>query len=233
VSFGGWSGCALNHLQSFDNGETWSQPIRIMTNPFLNISTSVRTSPVNLVGGGFYLPAYHEFIRTYPLLLHFDANGRFLKQIRMTDELKILQPSVVPLTHKSGCAFFRNKVKAFPTAPLSLSFTHDGGQTWEKLQNTNLMISNSSIAAMKLNNGKLLLVFSEQNRNKLALAISINGIDWKKFYYLENHTSGEFSYPTVLLNQDKIDIFYTYNRRNIKHIHFNLAWLNEVLHATD
>ncbi|MDD3266254.1 MAG: exo-alpha-sialidase, partial [Burkholderiales bacterium] len=44
VSVGGWSGSTLNHLKSYDEGKTWSNPERIVNSPFFNISTLVRTS---------------------------------------------------------------------------------------------------------------------------------------------------------------------------------------------
>ena len=94
VSIGGWSGSTLNHLQSADDGLSWSQPERIVISPFFNISTLVRTSAVGLSDGGFYLPVYHEFIRKYPELLRFDADGNFIEQIRISAKNQMLQPSV-------------------------------------------------------------------------------------------------------------------------------------------
>jgi predicted neuraminidase len=61
------------------------------------------------------------------------------------------------------------------------------------------------------------------------LAISHDGINWHPIYQLENTLNDEFSYPDIQINGDIIDVMYTNNRKNIKHVRFNRAWLNEVV----
>ncbi len=62
VSIGGWGGSAINAMHSEDMGETWSEPRRLVTSPFFNISTLVRGAPVFHDDGSIGLPVYHEFI---------------------------------------------------------------------------------------------------------------------------------------------------------------------------
>ena len=47
VSMGGWAGSAVNVMVSDDFGEHWSAPRQLITSPFLNISTLVRSAPTN------------------------------------------------------------------------------------------------------------------------------------------------------------------------------------------
>lgn len=229
VSVGGWSGSTLNHLTSEDNGKTWSKPERIVISPFFNISTLVRTSAVSLNDGGFYLPVYHEFIRKYPELLRFDANGKFIEQIRITSKNNMLQPSIMPISSDSAYAYFRNSSTDLSSKTLFASETEDGGHNWSQPISTNLTNHDSSIVAVNLNDGRFMMVYNQENRSHLWLAISYNGIDWKPVYQLENADGEEFSYPDVQVNGDTIDIMYTNNRQNIKHVRFNREWLNGVI----
>lgn len=229
VSVGGWSGSALNHLVSNDDGVTWSSPERIVISPFFNISTLVRTSAITLTDGGFYLPVYHEFIRKYPELLHFDANGNFIEQIRITAKNRMLQPSVVPVTNKKAWAYFRNSALPGSSRQLFASYTENGGISWSKPAPTNLTNPDSSLEVENLNDGRLLMVYNEVDRSHLWLATSTDGLNWHKFYQLESTIGDEFSYPSLQVNGDDINILYTNNRRNIKHVRFNRLWLNKAV----
>ncbi|AUR53103.1 sialidase family protein [Aquella oligotrophica] len=227
VSIGGWSGSALNHLQSQDNGLHWTSPERIVISPFFNISTLVRTSAIGLSDGGFYLPVYHEFIRKYPELLRFDADGNFIQQIRITNKNKMLQPSLVPVGSLNAWTFFRNSANDSESRILYTSQTTDGGMHWSDPEPTNLTNPDASIAAVSLNDGRMLMVYNDISRAHLWLAISYNGTEWHPVYQLEDKPGEEFSYPSIQVNGNLIDILYTNNRQNIKHVRFNRNWLNE------
>ncbi len=57
------------------------------------------------------------------------------------------------------------------------------------------------------------------NRGKLNVAISKDGIHWNDVTVLENGTSEEYSYPAVIQTADGyVHITYTFDRKNIKHI---------------
>lgn len=233
VSVGGWSGSALNHLTSHDNGKTWSKPERIVISPFFNLSTLVRTSAVSLSDGGFYLPVYLELGRKYPELLRFNADGIFVEQTRITVKNRMIQPSVMPISGDVAWAYFRNSSPNLSERELFVSKTLDAGRSWSKPQVTNLTNPDSSLEVVNLSDGRYLMVYNQENRGHLDLAISVNGVYWRKIYELENTFGDEFSYPSVHVNQSYIDILYTNNRKTIKHIRFNREWLNEVIkHAT-
>ena len=233
VSIGGWSGSALNHLVSNDDGKTWSQPERIVISPFFNISTLVRTSAVGLSDGGFYLPVYHEFIRKYPELLRFNANGEFVEQIRITAKNHMLQPSVMPTGINTALAYFRNSARLGESRELFASFTKNGGKSWAIPSATNLSNPDSSLVAANLADGRYLMVYNDIDRSHLWLGLSIDGLHWKPIYEIENTPDDEFSYPSIQVNQKYVDILYTNNRKNIKHVRFNREWINEVIkHAT-
>ena len=56
-------------------------------------------------------------------------------------------------------------------------------------------------------------------RNKLNLAVSTDGFNWKDIAELENKPEGEFSYPSVIETSDKkVHVVYTANRKWIRHV---------------
>lgn len=226
VSVGGWSGSTLNHLKSYDNGKTWSSPVRIVNSPFFNISTLVRTSAIALTDGSFYLPVYHELMRKYPEILLFDKDGNFVKQIRISGDNHLLQPTILAINPQKAYAYFRNGSSS-PHAIMT-SITNDAGKTWSKILPTNLTNQDSSIAVTNLNDGRYLMVYNQSGRSQLDLAISTDAINWKPFYKLENTPNKEFSYPALHVYNDDIHIMYTDDRKHIKHVLFNREWINQV-----
>jgi len=59
VSLGGWGGSSITVITSTDDGATWRPARRLITSPFLNISTLVRGAPFNYSDGSIGLPVYH------------------------------------------------------------------------------------------------------------------------------------------------------------------------------
>ena len=56
-------------------------------------------------------------------------------------------------------------------------------------------------------------------RGLLNLAISDDGISWRKIATLEQEANAEFSYPAMIQTNDgKIHISYTWKRQRIKHV---------------
>ena len=62
VSVGGWGGSAINAVASRDDGETWGPARRLVSSPFLNLSTMVRGEPVLYADGTIGLPVYHNLV---------------------------------------------------------------------------------------------------------------------------------------------------------------------------
>ena len=171
-------------------------------------------------------------MRSYPFLLRFDANGNFIEQIRISNQNTLLQPSLVAINESTAYAYMRNNNKKDKI--LYRQTTIDGGLHWSNLQATNMTNPDSSLVVAKITKNKLLMVYNiaapTGNRGKLALATSDDGINWQQIALLENSPGDEFSYPAIVVNGKQIDITYTWSRKNakhvIKHVRFNLEWLN-------
>lgn len=229
VSIGGWAGASLNHQSSADGGVTWSPPRRLVTAPFLNVSTLVRNSPLLLQGGGFALPVYHEFISKHGEWLLLAADGEtVLDKARMPAARPLLQPAVAP-TSEGLLAVLRDAGPG-PGA-LRTARSSDGGSHWKEGPALAIANPNSAAAMIRLADGRLLLACNPiaQNRNKLSLWLSGDaGASWRESRVVESSPSEreEYSYPALLQGGDgQVHLVYTWNRQTIKHVRLPLGVL--------
>lgn len=100
------------------------------------------------------------------------------------------------------------------------SDSSDYGRSWSPAAATTLPNNNSGIDVAYLWGGKLVLVYNPiqgnwNRRYPLSVAFSEdNGATWDTLCDLETDT-GEFSYPAVIVQQNRLHITYTWNRTNI------------------
>ncbi|WP_150303014.1 sialidase family protein [Pseudomonas saliphila] len=154
VSVGGWAGSAINVMVSEDLGDNWSRPRQLVTSPFVNISTLVRTSPVFHADGSIGLPVYHEFLGKFPEYLYLDTQGRIQDKFRIADGDNSLQPTVVPIDGKRAVALLR---QAGENPHVLATVTEDGGQTWRSEWPVTPWNPNASLSAVKSHRGTLLV----------------------------------------------------------------------------
>lgn len=227
VSIGGWSGSSLNHFISYDYGNHWTAKEKLILSPFFNISTLDRINAISLDDGGFYLPVYHELIRTYPEILRFDSKGNFLYQTRLTNKNTLLQPTILPISSKTAFVYMRNnkRINNF----LYYQKTTNGGLKWGRVLPTNLNNEDSSLVVKRIKDNEFLMIHNQGGRNKLAIALSNDGVNWNDYYLLEDSVNDEFSYPSIDIHDGIINILYTWKRLMIKHVQFNIKWLDNLI----
>lgn len=230
VSVGGWAGSSLNVMLSQDDGKTWSAPRRLITSPFVNISTLNKSAAVHFTDGSIGLPVYHEFIGKFAELLRLDNAGNVLNKTRITHGRHAIQPLVLPLDAQHAIALMRD------TGPspghVLISRSMDAGQHWSTDEKLTLPNPDSAVAGLRRPDGSLLLVFNdiEAGRSSLALAISRDdGASWNTVKHFEQGSDGkgEFSYPFVIRARNgTMHLLYTWNRKRIRHISFNDQWVD-------
>ena len=239
VSIGGWGGSSVNYIESSDTGVTWSKPRRLVTSPFLNISTLVRTNALERENGHIELPIYHEFVGKFSESLLVSREIDVIDKRRISWGLDSLQPAIMPLDETSALALLR--YSGDPPGRIWSSLTSNSGRNWTTPELTPLPNPNAAIALLNTGDGNLLLAFNDavDGRNRLSLATrSANDGTWKRRKVVETETNTidveyEFSYPSLTKGKgDNIHLIYTWNQRRIKHIQFNLAWLNKAKHST-
>ena len=186
VSVGGWSGSAINFRVSEDEGESWSVARRLVTSPFLNISTLVRGPAVLYADGTQGVPVYHELLGKFGEYIRLGREGRVLDKARMSSGYSSLQPVVVPLDTVRAVGLMR-KSGYSPARVLSVE-TGDAGSSWSAMTPTPLANPDASIAALRTSSGELLVAFndSEHDRSNLSLALSENdGDSWEVVHVFE------------------------------------------------
>lgn len=229
VALGGWAGSSLNHSMSTDGGKSWSQPTKLQTSPFANISTLARANPLPLSDGGLGLPVYHEFLAKHGEWLRLSATGRIVDKVRMAHDVRTLQPAVAALDEQRAIALLRDAGSG--AGKVQVSTTGDGGQSWQVSAALPVPNPNSSVALVRLASGRLLLAGNPQGgREALLLWLSADeGKTWQASRTIETASDGgaEFSYPSLLLARDgRIHLAYTWRRQGIKHAAFSEAWLD-------
>ena len=228
TGFGGWSCSQLNLKTSLDGGATWSCSRRLGLSPFLNISELVKNAPTPTADGGFVVPIYHEVMGKFSELLWLrpSVDGFETIKTRVVGGRTAFQPALVALNETNALMLCRS---AGSVKRIHTTRTSDSGRTWSALETIDLPNSNSGLDAIRISDGRLLLVFNDtdSDRDNLRLAISVdNGVTWKRAATLVAETGEEFSYPTVLQTSDGlIHVTYTWKRKGIREATFNVAWL--------
>lgn len=262
AGMGGWAGSSINHRRSNDGGENWGSAKKIISSPFMNVSTLVRTPPVRLADGSLGLPVYHELITKHGEWLRLSPHGEVLSKTRMPHPRATLQPSVIALDTQHAIAFLRDAGPG--EGHIQISQTRDAGQTWQAQNSLPLTNPNASIAAIKLHDGRILLAANpSRGRHILELWLSdTTGQNWTHRAIVdspdtvapsnERNTSigannaeapakssgpavtDESSYPALLQTRDgNIHLAYTWHRQRIRLVSFNVAWLNSQASAKD
>lgn len=230
VSVGKWSGSQLNLISSQDQGKTWSQSRRLLLSPFFNLSELVKNAPTQLRQGGWMIPVYQEFLGKFPELLWLqpDGKGAFTAtKSRIAGGCSCFQPTVTALDSERAVAFCRDYQTS---GKIWRSETLDAGKSWSPLQTVNLPNHDSGIASLRLLKGDLLMAFNDTTtsaRNNLRLAISHDaGKTWQRIATIAKEEKGDFSYPYFFQSRDgMIHLLYSWQRRHIRHVMLNQAWI--------
>ena len=234
-----------SRMFSTDEGMTWSQPERL-PNGFLG---PIKDKPLVLDDGTIVSGSSVETLQSWNVWIERSTdNGnawtRFgpitvpLKQVKPGDSdfpiaqtplspasatpYGIIQPTIVSL---GG-----NHLRFFARSTSNIGFicvadSSDNGVTWTEARKTNIPIPNSGIDAVKLRDGRIILVYNNARtgRSPLNLAVSADGEHFKMFATLASDF-GEFSYPAIIQGSDGVlHITYTWNRTRIKYVRFPLA----------
>lgn len=207
---------------SADGGHTWSAARRLPP----GILGPIKNKPVQLANGTILAPSSVE-----------EANGRWKIHLEKSTDLgKTWQ--YMPVDTASTLDVIQPSILTYPGSRLQLlcrskqgriaqTWSTDGGASWGKLSQTNLLNPNSGTDAVTLKNGTQLLVYNPalpgkdwaDGRGKLRVAQSTDGLVWHDIATLEDGTTEEYSYPAIIESQDRqVHITYTFNRKNIKHV---------------
>ncbi len=191
VSLGGWAGSSLTGMVSRDEGETWSAPRRLITSPFINISTLIKGTPYHYSDGSIGLPVYHEFLGKFGELLHLSTDGTVLDKQRLSKGKTGIQPVLLIQDPDHALALMR--YTGIPPMRVIATESKDGGRDWNAPHKTTQPNPDAALTGVVLADGRMLLALNnlEQGRSALSLMISSDaGKTWHAVYKLEQQPAG-------------------------------------------
>jgi predicted neuraminidase len=187
VSLGGWAGSSITAITSNDDGTSWSPARRLITSPFINISTLIKGTPFLYSDGTMGLPVYHEFIGKFGELLRLSGTGEIIDKQRLSSGISTLQPVMLIKNPQQAIVLMRRSGSS--PARVIATATDDAGQHWSLPAKTALANPDAAISGVVLPGGRILVVLNniEAGRDVLSLVVSADGgATWKTVYQLED-----------------------------------------------
>lgn len=208
---------------SKDNGRTWSTPQELVPGDKGNGRGPVKNKNIRLSDGRILAPASSETNEKWLSFvdISFDDGATWQQQPDIASEkpgeeyIPMIQPTLWESDPGKVHMLTRTKV-----GRIYRSDSADYGATWGTAYKTPLLNNNSGIDLAKTDKGELFLVSNpvEENwgkRTPLTLMHSAdNGDTWEEVLVLEKE-EGEYSYPAIVAEKNKLYIVYTWNREKI------------------
>jgi predicted neuraminidase len=135
--------------------------------------------------------------------------------LNRADEWGAIQPTILPHGGKVFQILCRSRQQV-----ILESWSHDAGRSWSPLARTPLPNPSSGIDALRLRDGRFLLVYNHAPRGRATLnvALSPDGREWTAACLLEQEP-GEFSYPAAIQARDRsVHVTYTWKRQRLRHV---------------
>ena len=206
-------------LQSHDHGQTWSNPQRLPD----GIWGPIKNKPMILPDGSLLCPTSSEHAGWQVWLQRTSDLGKSWTSIGPLNDGEILgaiQPSLLLWAPDRLQLLCRTR-----QGWLAESQSPDLGKSWEPLRLISLPNPNCGIDAVRLTDGRALLIYNHVgnppgkqwgSRSPLNLAISNDGRTWDAALVLEDQP-GEYSYPAII--QDAaglVHLSWTWRRQLVR-----------------
>ena len=240
----------VDELISEDEGHTWTKPTILFTNPGIYLR-----QPIVIFHDDWLFPVYQERSggvnsssagKDSSIVEVSKDSGKIWSGIDVPESGGLVQMSIV-LPPRDGqlLAFFRSRYADWIYESKSVDGSH-----WEVPVRTSLPNNNSSIQAVRLKDGHIVMVFNnaqaatarthptEGSREVLSIALSIdNGETWPWVRDLQAGNEPpsyclcedpEYSYPSVTQSLNgKIQVAFTFRRETIKYMTFDEDWIKQ------
>lgn len=212
-------------MTSTDDGRTWSKPERLAD----TLLGPIKNKPVQLASGTVLAGSSTEHDGWRVHIERSTDGGKTFTHIGPLESerydgkpLGAIQPTILEWPGGEIQILCRSQ-----QGRIVESRSKDDGRTWSPLAKTSLPNPNSGIDAVKLADGRALLVYNHtpqpnrarpRGREMINVAVSEDGRTWRPALVLENER-GEFSYPAVIQTPDGlVHATYTYQRKKVKHV---------------
>ena len=227
TGLGGWAASRVVHMVSSDQGASFTPRRVLQMSPLFNTSALVRSAPLALSEGGWWLPVYFELGIKYPMIMAFDEQGDPRWLTRIGARTTTLQPTIVALSDSHAHAWMRD---ASDERRVQQAASSDGGASWQDLPALDLPNYSTSLAALRLSGGGFLLLHNHvvaggSDRNILRLSASTDALSWAPVFDVARGARGrEFSYPTLQQVGDELHVTYTSHRTAIAHHVYRIGY---------
>ena len=226
VRFGStWSDSRIQVKISKDGAETWSDASLLA----LEAGMMVRNRPIVLGGGDYLLPVYRETgsdtesvgPESTSLFLRYDPrNRRWTQTAPIRSKNGNIQPAVVEITGDHLVAYCRRGggYGAGTRGFIVRSESRDGGRTWSEGQDSAFPNPNAAVDFIRLQSGRLLLVYNDSMTGRSPLTAAISE-DADKSYPCRRNIAdgpGSFAYPVAIQTRDgRIHVVFTSQERTV------------------
>lgn len=214
-------------IASLDNGYTWSEPKELVPGDEGGRGP-VRCKPIYTRNSTLLAPASIETSTEWDAFIDLsDDDGHTWTKSSFVPIDRNRLPGkglIQPTLWESNEGV--HMLLRTTAADIYRSDSTDGGTTWSPAYPIGLPNNNSGIDIVLLNDGRLVLVFNPVGldcgpRTPLILRMSAdNGSTWGKPFVLEKEP-GEYSYPAIVADGNKLHLTYTWNRETIAY--WNIA----------
>jgi predicted neuraminidase len=202
---------------SADNGRTWSEAVRLpdgMLGP-------IRAKPIELADGTILAGSSTEQRGWVVHMERYDGSGlasvsAWQRTAGLNDPavFEAIQPTILVHSATRLQILCRSRQHV-----ITQSWSEDAGRTWTPLSATALPNPSAGIDAVRLADGRFLLVYNPlaRGRRTLAIGVSTDGKTWRLAFTLED-SRGEYSYPAMIQTEDGlVHVTYTWKRQRIRH----------------
>ena len=207
-------------MTSGDAGAHWSQPRRLPP----GILGPTKNKPIQLADGSIVSPSSTERGDWH---IHVERSSDDGKTWSTSGDIPshgidAIQPSLLVRPRGDIEAIGRTR-----QGKLFQSLSSDGGSHWSPLRLLDIDNPNAGIDAVSLADGRYLLVYNPDlpgrqwwdGRGTLAVAVSEDGMRWRRVLTLEDKPGNEYSYPAVIQTQDGlVHVLYTWERKRMRHV---------------
>ena len=199
---------------SNDGGKTWSRATRLPE----GILGPIKDKPLELPDGTLLCGSSEELGGERVHMERTPDLGRtWSRTPDLNDPTRIsaIQPTLLPLGGSRVRALGRTR-----QGRVFAIDSKDGGRTWGAMRLLDVPNPNSGIDAVRLRDGRYLLVYNDtpDGRSSLDVAISTDAERWRRTMGLEEGP-GEYSYPAVIQTADgMVHVTYTWKRKRIRHV---------------
>lgn len=215
-----WTGA---YRQSADDGRTWSDSERMAA----GLHGPIRAKPLILPNGDVLAGTSIESYQSWSAWVErsTDHGRTWTKHGPIShprEPYGIIQPTLIP---RSGGGV-RMFTRARNIGWICYADSFDGGLSWTPARETELPNPNTGVDAVKLTDGRVVMIYNHTKRGRSPLNLAISNDDgdsWQRFLDLETEP-GEYSYPALIQGSNgDLHMTYTWKRRRIKYVRVPLA----------